>query len=89
MTRIRKDMRKAIRNGATLRTVGAQYSITGAAVGRILDGAYPDEANAKRLGVPVKCTTCKRNMPKPKQLRQPAPKIGQPGWTDYWMRKIK
>lgn len=76
MTRIRKDIRKAVRKGSTLRTVGAQYGITGAAVGRILDGAYPDEANAKRLGVPVKCTTCKRNMPKARKPKQ-AKRINQ------------
>ena len=89
MTQIRATMRKARRNDATLKSIGQQFGVTTGTVQRILDGAYPDEANAKRLGVPVKCTTCKRNMPKPKQTRQPAPKIGQPGWMEYWMRKIK
>ncbi len=87
MTAMRKAIRKARKNGATLKSLAQQYGVTTGAIQRVLDKAYPDEANAKRLGVPVKCTTCKRNMPK--QARQPAPKIGQDGWMEYWMRKIK
>lgn len=70
MTVIRKTMRAARRKRATLKSIGQQFGVTTGTVQRILDGAYPDEANAKRLGVPVKCTTCKRNMPKPRKPRQ-------------------
>ena len=66
MTTIRQTMRKARRQGATLRSIGQHYGITAGAVGRILAGAYPDAANARRLGIPEKCTVCKRNMPRKK-----------------------
>lgn len=89
MTQIRTAMKNERRNRSTLKSIGQQYGITTGAVQRILDGAYPDEANAKILCVPVKCTACKRNMPKPKQVRRPAPKIGQDGWMDYWMKPLR
>lgn len=60
-----------------------------AEISRLTKGKYPGEKVAARLGLPIVCHTCKRTMPKPKQPRQPAPKIGQDGWMEYWMRKIK
>ena len=64
MTTIRQTMKKARHRGATLRSIGQQFGgLSAGAVGRILAGAYPDAANARRLGIPEKCTVCKRNMP--------------------------
>lgn len=69
MTTMRKAIRKARRNGATLKSLAQQYGLTTGAIQRVLDGAYPDATNAKRLGIPEKCTACKRTLPKPKQPR--------------------
>ena len=63
MTAMRKAIRKARKNGATLKSLAQQYGLTTGAIQRVLDGAYPSAANAKRLGVPEKCTVCRRNMP--------------------------
>lgn len=86
MTAMRKTIRKARRNGATLKSLAQQYGVTTGTVQRLLDGAYPDAANARRLGIPEKCTACKRNVTT-KQPRTPAPLIGRDaGWIEYWMR---
>jgi hypothetical protein len=89
MTQIRQTMRKAHRQGATLRTIGQQFGVSAGTVSRILSGAYPDATNAKRLGIPEKCTACKRTVAA-KQTRTPAPKIGRDaGWIEYWMRPTR
>ena len=94
--RLAKRLNSLYRKNGTWRAVAEQYpGVNFATLNRIAkhDGLWmpKDESLLGLLGFTIVglCKTCKRTMPKPKQIRQPAPKIGQDGWMDYWMRKIK
>jgi hypothetical protein len=88
MTHIRKYIRKAAKQGDTLKQISSILGISTGAIDRIIKGAYPDAKNAKILDVPAKCILCKRTIPKPKVKAAP-PLIGRdPNWFDYFIRRF-
>lgn len=91
MTTLRQTeryIRKRLKSKISKRQIGRELFISAAEVGRILEGKYPGEKVAKRLGIPVICFVCHRRV-SVKKLKQVAPKIGQPGWEEFYSKKLR
>lgn len=73
---------------ASYAQIGLELGIISAEVRRIGNGKYPGEKVAKRLGIPVICFACHRRV-SAKTLNQVAPKIGQPGWEEFYSKKLR
>lgn len=73
---------------ASYKEIGLELGIVSAEVRRIGNGKYPGEKVAKRIGIPVICLTCHRRKPV-KKSKQAAPKIGQPGWEEFYLKELK
>ena len=90
MSKVSKSIRKARRKGFSYDLISKDLGISKPAVRRVEQGHYPSKENAERLGIPVRCTTCKRKFPKPKSPRVKPPRIGRDaGWIEYCTRKVK
>lgn len=89
MTRITNTIKKARQKGKSFYAIAREMGIDQAEINRLMKGKYPGEKVAQRLGLPVVCHTCKRRVPSHQSAttRQPAPKIGQPGWLAYWLKE--
>jgi hypothetical protein len=69
MGKLTRTIRKARRNGKKDFSIAKELGVDAAEIKRLMNGKYPGEKVAARLGLPVICHTCKRKLPKPRKPR--------------------
>ena len=78
---IRREMKKRRKEGQSYAVIAQHFGVTKPEVGRIIKGGYPSPSIAVKLGIPAKCNTCKRRLPKAKAQKQTQ---AQPEHVQWW-----
>lgn len=89
LAQITKQIKKARRGKIKDYSIGKQFGISAAEVGRIANGKHPGIEVSKRLGITPVCHVCKRKILQ-KKNKVVAPLIGRDAnWFQFYERKIK
>ncbi len=86
---ITKSIRMARRRGSTDYAISKELGVDQREIKRLLTrGYYPGEKVAARIGVPIKCHTCHRRLPKHKQPNQQPTRKKEPTEHEQWWRSL-